>query len=174
MDAANDEIEKNKKLASFQREVAIATKKIVMDEMSHASRWIMASVLAINSGGLIASISKVSSLEGWATSAFVAFYCGVFLALSMGWTSMSLSQRLLSPNSKLIVFWEMAAIDGDFEAQELEVFRDELLAAGSKTIMLRTIGYWSFVLFTAGLLCLAMSFKNHDTPTQSQTMAHQK
>ncbi|QKG70560.1 hypothetical protein [Erythrobacter mangrovi] len=152
-----DDIGANKQLALLQREVAMGTKKVVMDEMSHAARWIMASVLAINSGGLIAAINRIEALGFWSTMAVIAFYAGVALALKMGWRQISLNQRMLAPHSRFIAVWESAAIDGQIDGRKLEEVRDEIIAVGTQGIAASTLGRWSFALFTLGLLCLALS-----------------
>jgi hypothetical protein len=158
MDELRNEIELNKRLASLQREVAIDTKRIAIDEMSHAARWVMASVLAINSGGLIAAISKVDTLELSGVGAVVAFYVGVMIALVMGWSQVSRNQRLLPIHSKMIVFWETASLDGELsDIKKLEEIRDELIFEAQKGYFSSSLGRWSFVFFSLGLLRLAFS-----------------
>ncbi len=152
------EAENNKKLANLQREVAIDTKRLTISEMSHASRWIMASMLAINSGGLIAAISKVDDFEIWSASSVITFYLGVMTALMMGWAQVSMNQKLLPIHSKLIIFWETATLDGQLgNVKDLENIRDEMLATGKKGLFANSLGKWAFFLFSLGLLCLGVS-----------------
>lgn len=157
MNLSSQELEENRRLAIWQRETAIATKKIAIDEMSHASRWIMASVLAINSGGLIATLGKVDSITSWASGAVISFYLGVWLALTMGWKSIKSNQKMLNPHSKVIAFWEMAAVDGNMNEEEHKRIMTESLSQIVNIKPHSHYGQWSFFLFSIGVICLAFS-----------------
>tara|TARA_R110002033_G_scaffold29694_2_gene66389 strand:- start:231 stop:722 length:492 start_codon:yes stop_codon:yes gene_type:complete len=151
-------LQQNKSLALLQREIALTTKKIVMDEMSHAARWIMASVLAINSGGLIASISRNDELGAAMVGAVAAFYVGLSLALMMGWNLIKINQKQLPIHSDFIAVWERAAIDGFIEEDSIKQIADRLLKLASKEMGLPSIySRLSFLSFTVGLVFLALS-----------------
>lgn len=154
----DQELQQNKSLALLQREIALTTKKTVMDEMSHAARWIMASVLAINSGGLIASISRNDELGVTMVGAVAAFYVGLTLALMMGWKLIKTNQKQLPIHSDFIAVWERAAIDGFIDEDNIKQVADRLFAFASKEMGLPSVySRLSFLSFTVGLVFLAFS-----------------
>ncbi|WP_147367327.1 hypothetical protein [Aurantiacibacter xanthus] len=155
---SESEVDKNRQVASLQREVALQTKKLSIDEMSHAWRWVMASVLTVNSGGLIAAVATAEIDRPWSLAAIFLFYLGVFFSLLIGWRQVSLIGRMLPIHSEAIAFWESASIEGDInDISKLEEIRDKLLAAGKTKVTSGGLGKLAFFLFSAGLLCLAAS-----------------
>lgn len=165
------EIEKNKQLASLQREVALQTKKSAIDEMSHAWRWVMASVLTVNSGGLIAAVAAAKIDHPWSIAAIVVFYFGVMTALTMGWKQVALIARMLPVHSEAIAFWETASIEGELgDIAALQAVRDKLFVAGKSKLTAGGLSKISFALFSVGLLCLAVSHvsgRSNDDPATS-------
>jgi hypothetical protein len=177
MSITPDELEKNKQLGRMQREVAIATKKIMMDEMSHASRWIMASVLAINSGGLIACLGKIDRLSDTIVGAAIAFYVGVALAMIMGWRLITINQTALPIHSRLIAAWEMTAIDGVIEEEKIKTAVDEQMSlVTSVGVFPSTLGKISFLSFSIGLVFLALSpdFQQQSNVKLEASMPHDR
>lgn len=158
MTTDTDEIEKNKQLARMQREIAISTKKIAMDEMSHASRWIMASVLAVNSGGLIACLSKLDGLSVAKIAAVSAFYFGLTLAVVAGWSLIRTNQKSLPFHSRMIAVWEMGAIDGNIDHEEIgQAARQFFEFAKKESGLADKLNKLSFVAFSVGLVLFGVS-----------------
>ena len=160
------EIEENKRHASFERETAIATKKISSDEIAITFRWIMASLLAINSAGLAASISIIKNFDYWQLSSTAFFVVGVLLSLKVGWSLLDGHSFLLKPTGDLIVFWTMAAIDGKIDVDEFRTLAEKANSSIPKYGEPRKFARLSLLAFVMAVICVAVS---HTSPPQKKS-----
>ena len=177
MEDRAEELEKNRQLARMQRETAITSKKMATDEIFHASRWIMASVLAINTGGLIACLGKIGYLSGAMLAAIAAFYVGLALAMIAGWSLIGVSQRSLPFHSRLISVWEETVIEGDLSNPDINKASEEFVAFAQKESGLpSTFNKLSFAAFSIGLILFGISVEAsiQKTPTAQVSNHHDR
>jgi hypothetical protein len=151
------EIEENKRRAAFEREIAIATKKMSMDEITISFRWIMASLLAINSAGLVVAIDGANHFDTWRISALTFLVLGVLFSLQVGWSLLAAHSLMLKPMGDLVVFWTMSAIDGQIDFDEHKALAESAASAAPKYHMPRNFAYLSLLAFTVGVTCVGIS-----------------
>jgi hypothetical protein len=151
------EIEENKRHAAFERETAIATKRMSMDEIAISFRWIMASLLAINSAGLAVAINGANLFDAWRILALAFLVLGVVFSLQVGWSLLAAHSLMLKPMGDLVVFWTMAAIDGQIDFDEHKDLAKSAASAAPKYHMPRNFAYLSLLAFAVGVTCVGIS-----------------
>ena len=105
-------------------------------------------------------LTRHDTLASWEAGAVVSFYIGVWLALTMGWESISSNQKMLNPHSNIIAFWEMAAIDGQLDHEEHQRIMTDSLSQFRKAKPYSMYGRFSFLVFSVGVVCLAFSLRD--------------
>lgn len=123
-------------------------------ELSAMSRWLMASLLAINGAGSAATL-KAFETGVTPVGALISFLAGIFGALMNGWSIQYYSNKLRPHVRDLCNYFDEVAETGiDNEAQELEITR--ALEKVEKSAVIAPIWGWlSAMLFILGMALLA-------------------
>jgi len=145
------------KLGVIGRENAVAARQILIDESTNAFRWVMASLLALNGGGLIAAkdVIRGSDPVGW--FAVLAFYLGLATALLIAWSMQNSVRAAILPLQEAIGLWTRMELIGPLTAEQQERLHFILGAPQTMSKTPRRAGYGSFFSFSAGLALLASS-----------------
>ncbi|MBO6766989.1 MAG: hypothetical protein JJ901_01640 [Erythrobacter sp.] len=151
----------DKEFARLQYDLAMSTKKISQEEFSHAARWIMASVLAINSGGLIAALGAAQSLDARMGFSIAAFYLGVLTAMTMGWMAITNNQRSFPYHSRWAGVWQLAAVNGELDEEEMKAAHAAMIKFSGSLFPYQRLGWVSFALFSVGLVFFSLSLSGN-------------
>ena len=146
-----------KDFAQFEREAALSARNVLLDEHSASFRWLMASLLAVNGGGLITFRESDLPLDGFGIIAAACFYVGMGAAFLIAMFGQRASQAMLSPVSEMVSFWNLASATGDFEETEYDKILYKVNAVGPIGTGSRVAGYTSFLAFTLGLASMLMA-----------------
>ena len=160
MNEDSDLIEFPKKLAAIEHARSSDARKHLLSQQSSSLMWLIASLLALNSGGLFL-LKDVKPYSGqWVVAGF-SFYLGTAFALAVGWLSQRTSGVNLAQVARAEAFWATVTASGQFSPREHARMMDEGQNVGSRA------GRWfallSFVAFSAGLFasgCLAITSAN--------------
>lgn len=136
-------------LASTQR-----GQNIILEQHASSFKWLMASLLALNAGGLL-SISdiKFSSQAVLIVSSF-SFYLGIGLALLIAVFGQLSANASLPPLERLAAFWVETALDGEFDEDEFSKLNADLQSTVKIALRSRIVGWISFLAFSVGLACV--------------------
>lgn len=123
----------------------------LLEEHSAAFRWLMASFLAINAGGLI--VLKDFDVASWPLRivAAAAFYIGAVSALAIAWLGQRSARAAIEPMSKLSVFWSITAEAGEIDQDQLAQLNEDVSGVTSKAKLAPYAGWVSLLAFTIGL-----------------------
>ncbi|MCR2832684.1 hypothetical protein [Parerythrobacter lacustris] len=147
--------------AEFPEELAKLTyerlgeiRRVLVDEHSASYRWIMASLLAVNSGGVFAVIGTDIAKVAMGLSA-AAFWFGILLAFVTAWLGQVQTRKFIQANSKLEEYWAIVAVTGQVDLDKGAKL-EEARSAIDSTIP-RWTGIGSFVAFSIGFLLVGIS-----------------
>lgn len=150
-------------MGDFPRELAATeltrtseSRRTLLDEHSASFRWLMASFLAINSGGLLfLANSKVHNLRLYSVAG-VSFYLGIIAALAVAWLGQRVNRRAIAPLSKLESYWALVSATGKFDQEEFDAVMAEV-ALTANPGMARYAGWLSVIAFSVGVFAIGVS-----------------
>lgn len=115
-------------MAVHAAQAATEGRQRLLEEHSAAFRWLMASFLAINAGGLLTLKDFNVGAPSSKLIAAAAFYCGVVSALAIAWLGQRSARSAIEPMSQMSVFWAMTAEAGEVDQNELEKLNTRIAA----------------------------------------------
>ncbi|MFM5931728.1 MAG: hypothetical protein ACKOPQ_12545 [Novosphingobium sp.] len=134
-------------------------RRLNLEQHSSTFKWLMASLLAINSGGAIAVLNSEAVEMATKIRAGATFSAGIFFALLVGVISQRAAMKGLPPINHLIGYWLSVVHDGVRD----EKIETELARNFSKSIRLawlgQAIGWMSGFSFFAGLVLIGLGLK---------------
>lgn len=157
LDPASDlEIEQNRRLAEISVSDARRSLDLLLEEHSVAFRWLMASFLAINSGGLFILKDLSTTLTWHKIGAGVAFYVGIITALAIAWLGQKACRAAVRPLSQLSGFWASTFAYGAYDIECHQRILDELVSATKKNKLAPLAGWLSLLSFTVGIALIGI------------------
>jgi len=153
-----------KQFADFERQSLASARQALLDEHSASFRWIMASLLALNGGGLLAFRDSDMTVGSYGLVAIFFFYIGIGAALLVAMFGQRAVQAMLLPVSEMQSFWSLTAATGEFSKANHDSIVTKINDASPMGLCARFAGYISFVAFTVGML---FAFAAQQIPTQN-------
>lgn len=146
-------------MARHSAETSADGRKRILEEHSAAYRWLMASFLAVNGGGLI--FLKDAKLESptWLLASAIAFYVGIVGAFAIAWLGQRAARAAVEPMTELEVFWTMVSQTGIFDEEQFRTLTSKTAAVVSKSKLAPKAGWVSLAAFTVGLILIAAGWK---------------
>jgi hypothetical protein len=144
-------------MAAHAADTASDGRRRLLEEHSAAFRWLMASFLAINGGGLVFLKDLEIESPTLRITAATAFYLGIVSALAIAWLGQRSARAAVEPMSKLSVFWAMTAEAGEIDEGELTKLNNEISAVTAKARLAPVAGWASLLSFTVGLALLTIA-----------------
>lgn len=140
-----------KELAAIGLTRTSDARKFLIEQHSSSFRWLNASFLALNSGGLFLLKDMQPYSGSWAVAG-VSFYLGIAFALAVGW----INQERNTANSPQIAilesFWATVTATGLYSLKEHARITDDKKIVGARPG--RWFAWLSFIAFTTGLLAI--------------------
>lgn len=135
-------------LAKLNYERLLHARSSLIEEHSANYRWLLASLLVLNSGGLFGILDKRFD-EAYLLASAIAFWAGIALALLTGWLGQVQTRRFVKANAQIEEQWAIAASTGFIDAEKVQTLESEQKSIG--TTAPRWVGVASFVAFSIGL-----------------------
>jgi hypothetical protein len=149
--------ENNKKFGEKQHAAVTSSQNRLLEEHSAAFRWLMASLLAINSAGLLVLKDGLGSMSVWKALAGVSFYAGIVSAFAIAWFAQQVVRASLPLYSKQIAFWATVHVTGEFDPETHAQVIQEPTDVYEKSKMAPRAGWISLAAFTIGLICIGIA-----------------
>ncbi len=141
----------NVRQAEIQLQTVNSSHERLLEEHSAAFRWLMASFLAINGGGLLVLKDLGTPWNLPEMLAALAFYIGIVLTLAIAWLGQRAARAAITPISKLSGFWSMVAATGEYDQDQHQEVISEFPKAMKKIRFAPFAGWGSLIAFTVGL-----------------------
>ena len=128
--------------------------KVAQNEVSTLSRWLTASLLAVNGGGALAAANTAGDTVGlWVPG--VMFYGGIAAAFFSAWFNQWITQKFIPSATKLASYYAEAAFLGQRNTEFESNASSEITQLGTLTWIGPASGWLSFVLFSVGVYMMA-------------------
>ena len=146
-------------LAMHICEQSMASSRMLMEEHSATFKWLMASLLALNSGGLFLIKDFFSNDHYFSVLAALAFFIGIFLSLMIAFVGQKSHQKMLPPVNKLAIYWRSVALTGEKNEDLKSRITKEMDEATVLGRWPSRIGFGSFFFFGLGLALAVCAMK---------------
>jgi hypothetical protein len=140
-----------RQIAATELAASISAKQVLLEEHSASFRWLMASMLAINGGGLLALNDSAAIGVYWKAAATFSFYVGILAALAIAWLGQIATRRMLVPLAELIGFWSLVSSTSYFDQTDHAAIIKKVEASMKASYFSRWAGWLSVLAFSAGL-----------------------
>lgn len=149
-----DRLARVKAIAAAEVASFTTAKQTILEEHSASFKWLMASMLAINSCGLI-KVSDLNSLQAMhQLAASIAFLVGILAALAIAWLGQIASRRMIEPLALAIAFWTITSATGEFDEEEHSEIIAKIQASVKSGNRSRWAGWLSTIAFSAGVILI--------------------
>lgn len=146
-----------RKIGDLEYQAANVARTSLMEEHSASFKWLMASLLAINAGGLLALKDAKGPLSAISLASGCCFYLGIAGALMVAWLGQRSARALLEPLSELVGFWKAVSVFGHFEEADHKAILSRVQASVRQARYPAWAGWLSFLSFSIGLLLLGIA-----------------
>jgi len=154
----NDEIgigdDEIRAIAAREVESGISAKQTILEEHSASFKWLMASMLAINAGGLVKCADVVGIPSSWRLVAAISFLVGVLAALAIAWLGQRAARAMLTPLGEMIAFWTLVSATARFDETEHKKLLANVQASVASGQKSRWAGWLSTIAFAVGVISL--------------------
>ena len=125
-------------------------------EVSTLSRWLSATLVAVNGAGALAVANAARSVEGLNLAGGL-FIGGLTLALFGGWFNQLITSWLIEPTLKLSDYWSAVHVVQERDEEIEPVLTAKVTGLGRWSWIGPTAGFISYGLFLAGAYYLGSS-----------------
>lgn len=158
LDPTKDLIPANELQLAQVREIAVngvenlqKTANNMQDNAASLGRWILASLLAVNSGGAVGVLANASQVQGPLGESIVAFAVGAVLAIATGLNGLLTSLRLSPVIGDVIERLRLSAIEGVIHSSTRMRARDMIPIARQQLLISSGLALGSIGAFALGV-----------------------
>lgn len=144
-----DELDREAMIAAREFTQAIIFQAI--EQSAGTARWLLASLLAVNGGALLASLNSAELNGEWERLSQTFWVAGIMLALSCGLLGMYSGHKAISVGSAMLAKILGSLQTGHFQDLRFESETKELARRGKRVIAL---GVASAAAFLAGIFAI--------------------
>jgi hypothetical protein len=166
------ELAANIRQAEIQLQLVNSSNERLLEEHSAAFRWLMASFLAINGGGLLVVKDLGPPWNSSEMLAALSFYIGIVLALAIAWLGQRAARAALTPISKLSGFWSTVVATGEYDQEHHQEIISEFPKTLKKIRYAPLAGWGSLIAFSIGLGLIGwaqLAERDHDKTASAQS-----
>jgi hypothetical protein len=139
----------SKELAKLTYERRYSERMIVFDEHSSAFKWLMASLLTVNSGALFALVSAETRPSHF-YFAVACFWLGLAGALGIAWRSQAVNRQYIQKLAEVEQVYAVTSVYGFIDPVEADAKEKSLNDVTARSP--KIFGWLSFTAFSVGLL----------------------
>ena len=168
MSDKNTDSEFLKRIAELELTATAQMRSVLITAHQDACKWLVASLLAINAGGLAVIFNSGLPRDPaffWGCSAFVL---GIFSALLSSYLSQSANREMIKPLGAVMAFWIATAQSGSLDEErwtELEAGIQEQSKSGWR---IQVAGWISAIAFLVAISTIGLALPK----TVSEHRAH--
>lgn len=159
-----------------ETELASAThsRNVLLEAHQDTYKWLLASLLAINSGGLLALLN-IDTLHGhYKLFVALAFYAGIMASLLSSYLSQRASRQLLPPLGEAMGYWISVANDGQHIPQVWDNINLRIQGAVKEARPTQIAGWVSALCFSVGFFGVILDIQSSLPASQAVPAIHSK
>ena len=129
--------------------------EIAADQVVGLSKWLVASLFAANSGGLLTLLNQADKigLPLWSGGSFIL---GLVLALLSATANQEFYNRMSDPLIDMIEYWQEVRITGEPNKENQDKLEARMNAISRCTWIGPTLGWFSGISFIAGTVFISV------------------
>lgn len=143
-----------RRLAEMEIANILESKKMLLDEHSASFRWLVASFLAINGGGLIAVAGQANMSRAYGAASGLLFCIGIVSALLCAWLSQRANRATLLPLNEAMGIWISIAHFGELDHSDIKTVESKMTEVVKVSRPTQISGWFSVTAFLLGM-CMA-------------------
>jgi len=125
-----------------------ASRAVLVEEHASSYKWLLASLLTLNSGGLFGVVTAEQP-PAQAEVLAVLFWIGIVCALGVAWRGQVVTRKFIAKLSELELIYALASIYGNMQVRKADKVEKELSAMTGWSV--KAFGWISVVSFSAAL-----------------------
>lgn len=146
-----------RKLAAHELQHALESRRHVVEEHSSEFRWLLASLLAVNGGGLLFLKQELEQPTPLILASGLIFLVGIVFALLTGWQSQRANRAMIKPISLQTALWISVIETGEIQQDEYQRIEKEFQSAMKVARCTQILGWVSAVAFILASIALGLS-----------------
>lgn len=158
----NDQASKSaiKQVSEINFSAILETRNRLLDENSAASRWIMATLITLNAGGMF-GVGSFGQLASSAKIVSISMFCsGIFFAVMVGYTTILAAQSLSKPINDLADAWMTAMLTESVDIDAILPLQNAVLKKSKPwKIFSHCSGWLSLSLFFSAVMYAAFNIR---------------
>ena len=153
------------KLVDRKIATLLESKTSAIDEQAAMARWLIASLLAINSGGLIYLANAKINMNYYCAVAAVAFIAGILFAMLNAYLIQVIAMRMIAPLDDTISYWTIISDPRHEDADRLTELSEQYQRAGKYGWTAPVAGWLSVLAFVVGVLSTGHALMQQSVPS---------
>lgn len=156
--------ETNKFAAALMADTLTPTIDISIENVGSISRWLLASLLTINSGAVITLVSNADKIDpAFFYTSLVCFLLGVTASFSIGLRSLTQANKALGLLGEMLGYFHVVKAHGIRDGGTEKVLNAKRLENERIVRMQTDIGKIGLAIFLLGAAAAAIGAKNYST-----------
>ena len=153
------------KLVDRKIATLLESKTSAIDEQAAMARWLIASLLAINSGGLVYLANAKINTNFHYVAAATAFIAGILFAMLNAYLIQVIAMRMIAPLDDTISYWTIISDPSHEDADRLTELSKQYQQAQQYSWTAPVAGWLSALAFVVGVLLTGYSLMPQPTPS---------
>ncbi|MCP3729236.1 hypothetical protein M9978_02245 [Sphingomonas sp. MG17] len=154
------EIEVDRQLAAHYADRTQVNAANIIDQLAKTSGWLTATLLAVNGGGIAATLKVLEKSTAAAPSLWL-FGAGLLWAMLNAFSIQWMASRMVRPMEHLAFLWRKASIEGVVVEADHAALEQALLKVARLSWVPPTLGWISAFCFVIGGLLLGWRLSGH-------------
>jgi hypothetical protein len=131
---------------------------IAVEQMTGISKWLNASLFAVNSGGILTVLNNSNNLNDIKTPCLL-FIVGLFGCLFSAVANQEFYNRISEPLAEMISYWSEVSITGEEDSDLHDGIKAKMTKITKSAWVGPIFGWLSGLLFLAGAIAIAANMK---------------
>ncbi|WP_188062956.1 hypothetical protein [Sphingobium sp. KCTC 72723] len=160
------------RLAETEIANVLESKKALLEEHSASFRWLVASFLAINGGGVLALAGQQNIPRGYAVTSGLLFCMGILSALLCAWLSQRANRAMMRSTSETLGFWLSVAHTGELDQEHINAIERKMHGTMKAARPTQFSGWLSVLAFAFGMLVAGNGYWIAHSPEMVKVCVH--
>lgn len=148
-------------------ETLIQSKQVAVEEQGSMARWLIASLLAVNSGGLFFVAGHKFPLGSWGLLGASAFIFGILMAMLNAYLIQVLAMKAIAPLDAAIAYWTIIVDPIQENLDHLNELSKQRHDAAKWSNSAPIAGWISVSAFLIGVIAVGGLLSSSPAPTPS-------
>lgn len=161
-------------IARLELELISSYENVLVEEHTANYRWLISSLLVVNSGGLFAVKDLLNGDRNFALCGGLMFLLGIALAMLAAWLGQRANRAVMALLMNLKHALMVAVVTGVYNTELVKDIQGKIQLKTMRSWAPAAFGFISFFAFAVGLIFLGASLPTSATAAPAIEAAHSK